>query len=636
MTTTIPGTKVDTPAALARARKTPSIGYPPVITAPETAVEDFAIVVSGKTYLIGPSIEGDPEEQATIDGTATITVAVRDPDGTLAALLADEGVILRDGVAMIVDGDLYMIQSVTVDQTTGTLVTIVFQDVVAWQLGLFTSFVAYPRAKYTRAEAALKVVDEASKHPLPPIKYYIPELTDAQRVAAAGTPVKKKTSPGTGAAVGYTVKGVPATAAQRANIDGALGECKAEGATARVMVAAIMAATQESSITTTATVTSKNGIQAGMYQQDSDWGPISGRRDPALSTSYFLNGWKKAFGSVKAAPGDIAADIETVQRSGLDPQSTYGQWKTEAEKTVVSWTGVNPGSSSASVDQPFEFTRGTKDSNGRVTSTESSWQATGEWAQTVNWRRWAQHNTLFFISDEELRQQAPGLQIDGNEPWLLARPAYTWNPDRSVQQATIRVLKKRWGLDIGASVLIPTAVGPASGIFLVTATDGYRRNPELTVTLNRPATKKPEPAQQTTSTASTASTLPTLATTGALSHAQTFDGHPVAVWIVPILKWARQHGWSGSVVSGYRTPAEQLAAARNYANQLGRPISSVYPDGPLASNHVKTVYPGGAVDVTQPEQLAQVLGSYPTPFKERLVWGGTTIEDAVHFSATGH
>lgn len=497
---------MDTPAKLAKARKAPPIGYPPVVSTAQTAVEDFAIFVNGKTYLIGPLIEGDPEEQATIDGTATITIAVRDPKGELAPLLADEGTILRDGVSMVVDGDTYMIQSVTVDETTGTLVTMVFQDLVSWQLGLFSTFVAFQRSKYTRAEAALKLVDEASKAPLPPLKHYIPELTDAQRVAAAGTPVKKSTKQGTGAdATSFKVKGVDATAAQRANIDAILGECKAGGASGLVMVAAIMAGTQESSILTTATVISQNGPQVGIFQQDSDWGPLTGRRDAALSTSYFLNGWKRVFGSVKAAPGDLASDIEKVQISGLVPQATYGQWKLEAQQTVTAWLGSSPSSASASVDQPAEFTRGTKDSNGRVTSKESSWQASGEWAQVVNWRRWAQHNTFFFISDEELRQQAVGLQIVGNEAWLLSRPAYSWNPDRAVQQVTIRVLKKRWGLDIGACVIVGNTVGPAAGDtgrFLVTGTDGYRQNPELTVTLSRPTTKKPEPVSTTTTKAS--------------------------------------------------------------------------------------------------------------------------------------
>jgi hypothetical protein len=106
-----------------------------------------------------------------------------------------------------------------------------------------------------------------------------------------------------------------------------------------------------------------------------------------------------------------------------------------------------------------------------------------------------------------------------------------------------------------------------------------------------------------------------------------FDGHPVAAWIVPILAWAVDHGWAGQVTSGYRTPAEQLAAAQHYGLEH-------YPEGPLASNHVRVGYPGGAVDVTLAAQLNEILKRYPdTP---TLVWAGPTIGDWVHFSANGH
>src|SRR4051794_16870788 len=35
-----------------------------------------------------------------------------------------------------------------------------------------------------------------------------------------------------------------------------------------------------------------------------------------------------------------------------------------------------------------------------------------------------------------------------------------------------------------------------------------------------------------------------------------FDGHQVALWIIPFLTYARAHGWKGHVESGYRSEAE--------------------------------------------------------------------------------
>jgi tape measure domain-containing protein len=105
------------------------------------------------------------------------------------------------------------------------------------------------------------------------------------------------------------------------------------------------------------------------------------------------------------------------------------------------------------------------------------------------------------------------------------------------------------------------------------------------------------------------------------------DGKPVAAWIAPIIQWAKQHGWHGAVTSGYRTDAQQIAAASHYG--LGH-----YPNGPLASNHVRTDWPGGAVDVTDPSGLAAVLANYHGA--RNLVWGGPVMGDYVHFSANGH
>jgi hypothetical protein len=98
---------------------------------------------------------------------------------------------------------------------------------------------------------------------------------------------------------------------------------------------------------------------------------------------------------------------------------------------------------------------------------------------------------------------------------------------------------------------------------------------------------------------------------------------PIATWIIPILQWAHEHGWSGTVTSGYRSFYEQ--AQLNAAGLFSAPAGF--------SNHEKTIYPGGAVDVTQPGQLLTVLKGYARPVK--LVGGVLGAVDPEHFSATG-
>jgi hypothetical protein len=99
---------------------------------------------------------------------------------------------------------------------------------------------------------------------------------------------------------------------------------------------------------------------------------------------------------------------------------------------------------------------------------------------------------------------------------------------------------------------------------------------------------------------------------------------PIAGWIAPILDWASQHGWSGSVTSGYR----------DYSQQASINASSAFSAPAGKSNHETTQYPGGAVDVTDPSQLIQVLKGYTGPYK--LLGGVLGPADPEHFSATGH
>jgi len=98
-----------------------------------------------------------------------------------------------------------------------------------------------------------------------------------------------------------------------------------------------------------------------------------------------------------------------------------------------------------------------------------------------------------------------------------------------------------------------------------------------------------------------------------------FEGAPVAAWIAPILQYARQRGWRGSINSGFRSYAEQK---RIYDSGV-RPAAV-----PGTSNHEGDVFPRGAVDVSDAETLARILAR--SPYRRRLVWAGS--KDPVHFS----
>lgn len=105
----------------------------------------------------------------------------------------------------------------------------------------------------------------------------------------------------------------------------------------------------------------------------------------------------------------------------------------------------------------------------------------------------------------------------------------------------------------------------------------------------------------------------------ALKGVTQFDGKPVAKWIAPILQYAQQHGWTGSVNSGYRSFAQQ----KQIYDSGVRPAAV-----PGTSNHEMTAFPGGAVDVSQAQQLSNILSR--SPYAKVLVYAGG--KDPVHFS----
>lgn len=111
---------------------------------------------------------------------------------------------------------------------------------------------------------------------------------------------------------------------------------------------------------------------------------------------------------------------------------------------------------------------------------------------------------------------------------------------------------------------------------------------------------------------------------------QVIDGIKVAGWIAYIVRWARAHGWTGVVTSGIRSDEQQRQACINVCgNPNGCPGTCAKPG---TSNHRGTIFPSGAVDVTNYVQFASVLKNYP---------GGPPIindlpSDLGHFSRTGH
>ena len=107
-----------------------------------------------------------------------------------------------------------------------------------------------------------------------------------------------------------------------------------------------------------------------------------------------------------------------------------------------------------------------------------------------------------------------------------------------------------------------------------------------------------------------------------------FDDKPVASWLAPHLDWARRHGWTGTVISGYRTPEHSEAVCRE---KCGSPTCPGTCAG-RGSNHSGKVQPSGALDVTEHEQFAELMTTCPHSPRILNLLGS---KDPNHFSASG-
>lgn len=112
------------------------------------------------------------------------------------------------------------------------------------------------------------------------------------------------------------------------------------------------------------------------------------------------------------------------------------------------------------------------------------------------------------------------------------------------------------------------------------------------------------------------------------SGIDTFDGKPVAAWLKPYLVWARDHGWTGTLNSGFRSPEH----SENLCEQIcGQPVCPGRCAG-KTSNHTKKTKPFGAVDVSKPDEFARVIRNCPL---RPQIFNALGARDPWHFSATG-
>jgi hypothetical protein len=314
------------------------------------------------------------------------------------------------------------------------------------------------------------------------------------RVQAPAKRITATVKRGTGADT-YTVKGKRATARQRDTIDGVLEQAHSDNASRRVMIATVMAITQESVAGDQQTTTGND--DSGIFQQGRNWVSAAGAKDPAASTHAFLvtgpTSWKKVHGGVKKAPGNLSEAVHEVQRN-QDPNA-YAPWEAEATKTVDTWLANGATTDGGSYVQRYTFTRGERGGH-----RENSWDAAQRLVEEVGAFRWAAGNVFYAVSDEELIAGAPSLTVYGDEGWLLKAPAWSWAAGRAISEMTLEVLADHWDTMPGAVIVLHRRFGAMAGRWKVWNVGGDSlESPQVTVTLRRPTRLKSEPAPEVAS-----------------------------------------------------------------------------------------------------------------------------------------
>lgn len=461
-------------------------------------VAGLVLSVAGREYAIGRMLEGDPQIAPGIDVAETVTVALTDREGVLADVLTDPLSGKTTTAARIVlAGAMYVLAGGSVDETGGRW-ELRFEDVVASQMRLFTRPVSFNRSSTSRPGAVLRLLQEASTPPLAAINYWLPEL-----YAAGSAPDRRGT--GGAPADAFKVKGKAATSRQREVIDGILTRARKLGASRRVMVGCLMAATQESVMGLEQAQTGND--DTGIFQQGRNWISVEGASQPGAATTAFLitgpTSWKEVHGSIKNASKPLWQMVYEVQNCRASLATQYGKWEAESKRSVEAWLAAGGeviADDSGDNGGEYVFARG--DQGAR----ETSWDATGRWAQDVGAHRWAQRNVFCWVSDNELRAGAPALTIDGSEPWLLSPlGGYEFSAARAVETCSFKLQADSWALLVGAAVDV-TDHGVLDGRWIVRDAPGGIVSPEVAVTLSRPVSRAPEPPADTSATRTTGGT----------------------------------------------------------------------------------------------------------------------------------
>jgi hypothetical protein len=462
----------------------------------------------------------------TMDGASSLSLVVLDDD--LSLLRSGK---LRKGATIEIDGLFFSLCAI---KKSARQITLVFEEreINILRQRKYSKPRIANRANMTRAEFVLHLLREVTELK---IRYVIPELHKVQPVEKSSdigytdpnagvtgsgggfgpgvgpTPVDPRHHQNPGGNVPQTalkIKGKDATPSQLRNANAILTVGTGLGARRKVLVASIMTAIQESTMTN---LSGGDLDSVGLFQQRAGWGSYRDRHDPVTAARLFFNGTTTgihgAIRTDKEQPNlDYGALCQAVQNSAFP--NAYSQWRNEAEIIVSAW-GVPGGDSEGSAAssntagteddtsvQPsvYHFYRGVPPKKGKTKwGRENSWTCIQRLAAAVNWRAFEVAGAIYFIDEDDLFKSRPIMTIT-QETSGIDDIGFDYDENKSQGTVTIDCHIKRWKAPPGSVVKLFN-MGPVDGRWLVATVSRDLFKTDAQITLKKPSPALPEPAQ---------------------------------------------------------------------------------------------------------------------------------------------
>jgi hypothetical protein len=257
-----------------------------------------------------------------------------------------------------------------------------------------------------------------------------------------------------------------------------------------------------------------------------------------------------------------------------------------------------------------------------VRAGEDYWHAIQRLAEEVRWRAFVSNGIFYYVEELDLLTDDVWLEVKRPKPGI-DRIRWEWDMGKPVTELTVEGRARAFAAPPGTVAKV-TGEGPANGRYLVSDIQGSILVPAVSITCKKATKPLPEPAPDT-------KTIKTKGGGGGVqagSAAGTRDWHGTTVcnWIADILDKAWADGVRFTVISGFRTVAESVAACQHICGAPSCPGTCAG----ASSNHNGCTGGKGAVDIGAGcESLRSWLASHGNPLSNNLPL------DRCHFSRSG-